>query len=90
KTSGCSHVYCLVVWRSVRRSRTIACDSCVSPVNCHNRLLRKLKLWLLTPICPKNLRLTFTQKICLHYLLPFFSSVELTSVLVFLIQSKLR
>ncbi|MEH1974097.1 MAG: hypothetical protein V7L02_13040, partial [Nostoc sp.] len=30
-TSGCSHVYCLVVWRSVRRSRTIACDSCVSP-----------------------------------------------------------
>ncbi|MBW4504480.1 MAG: hypothetical protein KME57_34235, partial [Scytonema hyalinum WJT4-NPBG1] len=32
KTPECSHVYCLVVWRSVRRSRTVACDSCVSPV----------------------------------------------------------
>ncbi|MEH1824545.1 MAG: hypothetical protein V7L22_04115, partial [Nostoc sp.] len=31
-----------------------------------------------TPICPKNRRLIFTQKICLLYLLPFFSSVELT------------
>ncbi|MBW4504850.1 MAG: hypothetical protein KME57_36240, partial [Scytonema hyalinum WJT4-NPBG1] len=31
KTPECSHVYCLVVWRSVRRSRTVACDSCVSP-----------------------------------------------------------
>ncbi|MEH2207445.1 MAG: hypothetical protein V7K53_25820, partial [Nostoc sp.] len=30
------------------------------------------------PIYPKNRRLIFTQKICLHYLLPFFSSVELT------------
>ncbi|YAG15150.1 hypothetical protein NSTC745_04511 [Nostoc sp. DSM 114161] len=27
---------------------------------------------------PKNPRLIFTQKICLHYLLPFSTSVELT------------
>lgn len=31
KTPGCSHVYCLVVWRAARLHRAIACDSCVSP-----------------------------------------------------------